>query len=209
MKIEKLPSWYFSKTNTNKASRSRHNFGYLSIRHDYSFLYDTIILSLVALKQSPLKVLELGVSMYGYGSGHAFSEMPYVGKFVGVDIAEPVTSLGNGNIFVHADTDTMDCINKLKFHAPFDLIVHDANHTPESQIFFFQNYSRLLAKPGYMVCEDVEESDRVLRVVKDSNMHLINVPPVEKNFGTCLVKFNIPSFSDTEYSRNQVFPVYF
>ena len=183
--IDKLPSWYFSRSQSNKTSRE-HYFGYV---------YDTIFLALVALKKSPLKVLELGVSYFGEGSGHAFSKMPYVGQFVGVDINPIVSAFENGNVFLQKNTDTMDCINTLKEYAPFDLIIHDANHTVESQIYFFKQYSQLLASPGYMVCEDMQEVDHVVLSVDDDQIHKVEVPPMYSPYGwtKLLVKANLPS----------------
>ena len=178
MRIEKMPSAYLQDTRSLKIS----NF------QNLGSLYNLVICSLLMTKGEPLNICELGVTYFGHGSGHAFSEMEYVSKYVGVDI-EPVENRFGG-IFVLADVDSLECVEELRKHAPFDLIIHDADHHPETQIYFFQNYHNLFGEHGgIMMCEDVFHPDVVLSALNDNSIHVMEVPPIYSAYSTVLLKF--------------------
>ena len=56
----------------------------------YGDFYDFAFASLIGLLQRPLRVLEIGVSLYREGSGHAFSKLPCV------DLSFPVFAVIRG-----------------------------------------------------------------------------------------------------------------
>jgi hypothetical protein len=53
--------------------------------HQYGVCYDLIFNSQYLKLNRPLKVLEIGVSLFGEGSVGPFSTIPYVEKYVGID----------------------------------------------------------------------------------------------------------------------------
>ncbi len=147
----KLPSEYFAETDSDKTDYF----------HRYGDMYDLIFNSLLHLNAEPIRVLEIGVTRFGEGSGHAFCEMPYVEQFVGVD-KSPLTKDLNGNgIFIKADAYVEPILDQLKQHAPFHLMIDDGLHQPYSWNYFLEHYRQFLATPGVMVVEDVYDRERI------------------------------------------------
>lgn len=179
--IESLPSDYLKNSASSKVSTESY----------LGHLYDLIIPFLYMRNNGPLNVLELGVSEFGIGSGHAFSEMPYVDVFVGVDVVPIVSNFSEKGIFIHADCHSEKCFIQLYPYTPFNLIIHDAVHSASSQIFFFQQYFSLLDTPGVMFCEDIVNGNEqhILKKLNDPSIHLFEVPPVGGVYSKCLVKF--------------------
>lgn len=91
--LTKPPSIYFAETETDK----------IGSRHDYCDFYNMIFASLLFQIGAPLSVLEIGVSRFGEGSGHAFSRMPFVKQFVGIDIKDICTDFEEKGVFISAD----------------------------------------------------------------------------------------------------------
>ena len=178
--IRKRPSEYLAECDSLKISDTEN----------FSNVYDLIIPSLVQLAHGAIKVLELGVSEFGEGSGHAFSRMPYIEKYVGVDIQPILTPFPNRGTFIQGDCDSQECVDSIKPYAPFHLIIHDAEHSAQSQVNFFQAYIDLLGKPGVMIVENVYDYQPVLSSLNDPTLHILEVPPVRSQYSRCLLKFN-------------------
>ena len=124
---------------------------------NYGGFYDLLIFALHFINKKPIRVLEVGVTSYGEGSGHAFSKMPFIEKFVGVDTDPIISSFSEEGVFIQADAYCEETIKNLSGHGPFHLIIDDGSHHVKDQIFFLKNYKKLLAIPGILVCEDVFE----------------------------------------------------
>ena len=180
MRIHKRPSTYLLESDTRKISREEN----------FADVYDLIIPSLVQLKRSPITVLELGVSEFGEGSGHAFSRMPFVERFVGVDTEPIVTPFSARGTFIQADCDTHTCMDAIKPYAPFNLMIHDAEHSARSQVHFLKVYTTFLDTPGIMLVENVFDYAPVLAELNDPSLHILEVPPVRSQYSRCLLKFN-------------------
>jgi len=189
---ETLPSKYISKTSSDKTS---------IVIHDYSDLYDMVFGTLLFLHGAPLKVLEIGVSKFGYGSGHAFSDMPYVEKFVGIDVESLSTPFSDKGTFIQCDAyDETDFKEKIVPHGPFHLLIDDGSHTKKDQETFFKLYRFVAAVPSIMVCEDVRTTEKKLMysVIKkldnELSSSIVTVPTIEKgntdNNAILLIKFS-------------------
>lgn len=166
--MQKQVSEYFSEVNTDK----------LSIPHNYGYLYDIFFMGLLYKKGTPLNVLEIGVSAFGNGSGHAFSQMPFVEKFVGVDIQPLSHNFGGNGVFINTDAYSIDRINEIKRHGPFNLLIDDGSHLPHDQITFFKEYLDLCESPGILFCEDVRlhNMTEILGKLSDKTIHVVQVP---------------------------------
>ena len=147
---EQLPSHYFRTL--------PHSSDKLGEHHDYGFVYDLIFAQLRSQKEM-LSVLEIGGSALESdtlgGSAEVWSKIPYIEKYVCVDIT-PVTHEFHG-IFIHADAYDEDQLPKVEEHAPYDLIIDDGSHTLKDQMFFLSVYRQFLSDIGLLVCEDVYE----------------------------------------------------
>ena len=168
--LRQPPTYYFSKTRTDKVRYPIRTYG---------LIYDMIFSTLLSLLERPINVLEIGVSLFGVGSGHAFSNMPYVEKFVGIDKDDLKTPFpGNKSIFIKANAYTTDGFLQAKEHSPYDLIIDDSTHKIGDQIKFFKEYRKLANPISMMLCEDVQWniSDMIRREVKDDKLHSIGVP---------------------------------
>jgi len=145
--FETLPSKYISITLSDKTCKGSH---------DYSDLYDMVFATLLFQHGAPLKVLEIGVSKFGYGSGHAFSNMPYVEKFVGIDVKPLSTPFSDKGTFIQCDAYDENALKeKIVPHGPFHLLIDDGLHTEKAMKRFFDLYRSIAAVPSIMVCEDV------------------------------------------------------
>jgi len=162
-----LVSDFLCRSNSNKVSFSEN----------WGDLYNLIFSSLLYFNKGPIRVLELGVSFFGEGSGHAFSKMPWVERYTGVDCVPLANQLPNGHVFIRENVDTYACIEKVSLYAPFDLMIHDAAHYPQTQIFFLKEYFRLLKKPGVMLVENVADPKFIQQSLNDKNLCFLDVPP--------------------------------
>lgn len=174
LKFEKLPSHYFVETSTDKLWR-----------HRYGDFYDMLIASLLHRLNRPIKVLELGVSMFGEGSGHAFARMPFVEQYVGVDIESPDPPLPDNSVFLQVDAYTAEGIQTIAEHGPFDLIIDDCVHERAEQVYFFRKYPALAGSPAVLLCEEAgSKQDNthigLYEAIGDSSIMIVATDPLHE-----------------------------
>ncbi len=166
---EKPPSTYFDESNSDKTG----------VRHDYGNLYDWLFSSLLFQNDmQPIRVLEIGVTMFGEGSGHAFAKMPFVEMFVGLDVNPIEKDFGEKGVFLKADAYSEEGKQAAAKYAPYHLLIDDAEHIHSQQVAFFKMYSSLCATPGIMVCEDVPRIiiPKRLKAINDPSVMQVRVP---------------------------------
>ena len=144
--------------------------------HSYGAFYDMLFESMAFRQDRPLRVLEIGVSMFGHGSLDAFGQVGMVEKAVGVDIISYQGRLGENCYFHKADGYHKKTIEMLKTEHPdgFDIIIDDGTHRPDHQLFFLENYGELLTDGGKLVCEDVGDTEFFELMCKEYNCHGID-----------------------------------
>ena len=144
--------------------------------HRYGAFYDMLFESVAFRQGRKLRVLEIGVSMFGHGSLDAFQKSEIVEKAVGVDIISYQGTLGENCYFYKADGYHKSTIEMLKTEHPegFDIIIDDGTHRPDHQLFFLENYGELLTEGGKLVCEDVADSEFFEKMCKEYNCHGID-----------------------------------
>jgi hypothetical protein len=133
--------------------------------HQYGISYNLIFNSQHAKLNKPLKVLEIGISLFGDGSVGPLSNIPYVEKYIGLDNQVYRGIIPNDKVKVYAgpeyDAYTTDMIQLLnEKEGKFDIIIDDGPHTWASQEWFFRNYYSLLNEGGVLMCEDIHETNR-------------------------------------------------
>ena len=141
------PSNYFQKTGTDK-------------QFQYPDFYDMVISALLHLEQAPLRVLEIGctqmLNKWGSGSSNAFSNMPFIEKYVGVDKVTPEHAFGQKATFIQGNAYKAEMINQIQaLSEKFHLVIDDGSHACEDQIFFLQNYERFCTPISALICEDI------------------------------------------------------
>lgn len=148
------------------------------LHRNYLQIYDMIFTSLLSRLNRPLKILEVGCTHHANGSAQGYCKMPYVDSYVGIDIEPQKSIFGNKGKFIQGDAYTSDMFNNVKSYAPFDLIIDDASHLKDHQIWFFKNYKLLGGNYSIMCCEDVQLQDMtdILSAVADPKMHGVIVP---------------------------------
>jgi hypothetical protein len=131
--------------------------------HRYGVTYDLVFNSQYLKLNRPLKVLEIGVSLFGDGSVGPLSEISYVEKYVGIDNKQYTGVTPNNKVAIYAGPE-YDAYKKetIQFieekEGKFDIIIDDGPHTWESQKWFFENYYDLLNEDGVLLCEDIHQS---------------------------------------------------
>jgi len=174
---DKRPSEYLGETNTDKIG---------SPYHDYGPVYNLLISSLVIYNGGPINILEIGVSRFGFGSGHAFCNMPYVEKFVGVDIKplrKPFCSgFGGKGVFFQGDAYTEEMVERVKPEGPFHLLIDDGDHCIASQKKFFEFYLEVFAIPSVIYCEDMRLDEANLLVSHIVSLYPSDIPLVSRSF---------------------------
>ncbi len=166
---EKPPSAYFAESDSDKTG----------IRHNYTNLYDWLFASLLFQNgMKPIRVLEIGVTMFGEGSGHAFAKMPFVEKFVGLDVNPIQEDFGEKGVFLQVDGYTEEGLQSAARYGPYHLLIDDAEHSHDQQVKFFTMYTPLCAPFGVMVCEDVPRMSipKRLKAIKDPSLLKVRVP---------------------------------
>ena len=123
--------------------------------HQYGMFYEFFFNALMLKKGRKLRLLELGVSMFGEGSLNLFSQMPCFEQVVGIDIEQYRATLPNA-LFHKLDAYDEATIDYLDSEYPngFDCIIDDALHDKENQLYVLSNYTRLISD-GYIIIEDV------------------------------------------------------
>ena len=130
--------------------------------HSYDTLYDEI---LSKYRNKVISLLEIGI--WQGGSALLWQEYFPKGKLVFLDIESRVSentwkSINKNRFDLHLmDAFTNESFENVKALYPngFDIIIDDAPHTLESQIFTIQNYTKLLRKGGILVIEDIQHID--------------------------------------------------
>ena len=139
--------------------------------HRYGVLYDLIFDSVYLRQGRPLRVCEIGVSMFGVGSLKAYQDIDIVQSVVAIDTDVYKGVLADSTTFYQRDAYTVDMIDTLKAeHAPFDIIIDDGSHDPVHQEFFLRTYNDLLSAGGIMICEDVADRDFFVRMRKEHDL---------------------------------------
>ena len=167
---KKPPAQYFHECRSDKIIFPIRTYG-----ETYDMAFSTLLFKL----QRPLKILEIGVSHFGEGSGHAFEKMPYVERYVGIDINPLKVPFSNErSVLIQENAYSKEGFHGAKEYAPFDLIIDDSTHKVPDQLNFFRKYKTLTAEISIMICEDVglENLVKMLSILKDEKMHAVIVP---------------------------------
>ena len=150
--------------------------------HQYGICYDLIFNSQYLKLNRPLKVLEIGISMFGEGSVGPFSNIPYVEKYVGLDNQVYTGTIPNNKVTGYAgpqyDAYSPQMLNMLKEkEGLFDVIIDDGPHSWASQDWFFRNYYYLLNEGGVLVCEDINgyDSDKLIQAKLELELYVLDL----------------------------------
>ena len=152
--------------------------------HRYGIGYDLIFANQLLKQNRGLKLLEIGV--FKGSSIHAFSQLPYVNRCVGIDSGDSNVSLDfvfdveKVKIYLGPEYDayTEDALNMLlENEGKFDIIIDDGPHTWESQEWFFRNYTKLLNDNGVLVCEDIFEHyyDNLMSLKEELDLYVLDL----------------------------------
>ena len=141
--------------------------------HRYGEYYDMLFGAMVHQKGRKLRVLEIGVSLFGHGSFEAFGELDIVDKVVGIDLMHYIGKISDKMEFHRADAYKISTIEMLKNKHPdgFDIIIDDGTHLEKHQRFFLEEYGGLLTVDGKLVCEDVKDKAFFREMCADYNCY--------------------------------------
>ena len=150
--------------------------------HKYGISYNLVFNSQYLKLNRPLKVLEIGISLFGDGSVGPLSEINYIEKYVGIDNKIYKGNIPNNKIQIYAgpeyDAYKKETVNLLiEKEGKFDIIIDDGPHTWESQKWFFENYYDLLNEGGVLLCEDIHESnyDMLKSLTKKLDLYVLDL----------------------------------
>ncbi len=103
----------------------------------------------------PVKLLEMGVRRGE--SLRLWKEWFWQGQIVGMDINPECLGHTEDRIAIEIgdQSNVADLERVVRKHGPFDVIVDDAGHEPDNQIFAFQMLLPQLAKRGVYILEDI------------------------------------------------------
>jgi len=150
--------------------------------HRYGVTYDLVFNSQYLKLNRPLKILEIGISLFGDGSVGPLSEIGYVEKYVGIDNKEYTGVIPNDKVTIYAGPEydaykkeTIQLIQEKE--GKFDIIIDDGPHTWESQKWFFENYYDLLNDDGVLFCEDIHQVhyDNLQQLSKKLNLYILDL----------------------------------
>lgn len=138
----------------------------------HSYIQDYYNQKFTPLKDSPIKLLEIGVE-YGY-SMKLWTSWFTNAEFVGIDPLQPSTI----NYFnttlnckgIEADGFVESTVNMFEDNT-FDFIIEDGPHTLESQLFAAKYWTPKLKSGGFLIIEDLQNPDNdvkeIVNYVKD------------------------------------------
>jgi predicted O-methyltransferase YrrM len=152
--------------NTLSSIAKRYNSDKDSL-HGYLNVYDSVLLR---HRDKAKNILEIGT--YAGDSLMIWSEYFSNATIYGLDnYFSPSENYSSEKInFILTDAYTEECINS--FNLLFDVMIDDGPHTIESQIFFVENYSKLLKNDGTMIVEDIFDYDSAIKISQKVPDHL-------------------------------------
>lgn len=127
-----------------------------SLNHRYLSLYDLMFRELQYL---PIWILEVGVQ---FGNSlrtwkHYFPNATVTGiDSIDNNVSIPGVTIHIGDAYCQGMLD--------RFEQVYDIIIDDASHTPEDQVWFVENYPKLLANGGILIVEDVLTPSTIQRL---------------------------------------------
>jgi hypothetical protein len=180
--------------------------------HKYGISYDLVFNSQYLKLNRPLKILEIGISLFGDGAVGPLSEIEYIEKYVGIDNTKYEGVIPNSKVKIYAgpeyDAYKKETINLLlENEGKFDIIIDDGPHTWESQEWFFENYYDLLNENGVLLCEDIHESNYNLlqNLTKKLNLYVLDLRANNNPNGDEIIALR---FKNPKKKNAIVIPVY-
>ena len=158
-------------------------------KHFYGSIYQWLLDSLCLRRNSPLWVLEIGVSLnQPQGSFQVWQAEPLIGLAVGVDIHAYTGTVNPPHEFIQGDAYSPMFLERLRmqFSRGFDLIIDDGSHHWDHQIFFLREYWQICAPGGYLVLEDVASWTVFKEMLQIPNTTLIDLSWNTENQGRTL-----------------------
>jgi len=165
--------------------------------HSYDILYDNI---LSKYRNKEITLLEIGI--WHGGSALLWQEYFPKGKLVFIDIdnsrvsSDTWKSINKDRFDFHLmDAFTNESFEKVKELYPngFDIIIDDAPHTLESQIFTIQNYTKLLKKGGTLVIEDIQHFDNASEIMQlignipHKSCEVVDLRPIKNRYDDIVI----------------------
>lgn len=114
------------------------------------------------IKYSASRILEIGI--FGGGSLRLWRDYFVNSIVVGVDVSIYDQNYFTRVVKMHADAYTQSFMSLFP-NNHFDVIIDDGPHTPESQIFFVENYFSKLNDNGIMICEDIASTETLNEMI--------------------------------------------
>lgn len=165
--------------------------------HSYLPVYEQI---LAPYRETAHRVLEIG--LFNGHSLRMWEEYFTHATVYGIDCDEqphggladlrPMMAEGTHVIYI-MDAGNLSDVNKTFRGIKFDIIIEDAGHDIESQIWLFNIYKNFLAEGGIYVIEDVQDvdktGDQILANVHMSNMNgeILDRRHIKGRYDDCLV----------------------
>lgn len=143
-----------------------------SLNHHYLGLYE-----LLFDKFPAARILEIGIQ-FG-NSLKTWQDYFYYSAITGIDIVDNGVHIDGVEIVI-ADAYTPQTLEKLKGRE-FDIIIDDADHSPEHQAYAIQHYSSLLSPLGILIVEDVNCPISVLKAALPEGFNYTAVEMIEGN----------------------------
>lgn len=164
--------------------------------HSYDILYDDILSN---YRNKEISLLEIGI--WHGGSALLWQEYFPKGKLVFLDIESRVSentwkSINKNRFDFHLmDAFTNEGFENVKALYPngFDIIIDDAPHTLESQIFTIQNYTKLLKKGGILVIEDIQHFDNASVIIESigdiphKSCEVVDLRPIKNRYDDIVI----------------------
>lgn len=158
----------------------KHSCDKSSLHHNYLGLYELLFQNFDLLLD--VRILEVGVQ-FGLSLKTWMDYFPYP-LITGIDSVDNGVAIDRVNIII-ADAYKESTLLMLNGRE-FDLIIDDGSHDPTHQLFFVQNYYKLLSENGLLIVEDVPTKDCAL-MLKNNRPEGFNYTIVDMTEGNSVV----------------------
>ena len=142
--------------------------------HQYGMIYNLLFNTAFIKFDRKINILEIGCSLFSYGSTLVFSELDIVNSVTGIDLHD-LKDEDNHIKVIKTDAYDIETVNNIeKTGEKYDIIIDDGSHNPVDQFFFAEHYHRVVSPGGYLIIEDIYRPETKYKLARKYGFYIMD-----------------------------------